>query len=61
MADFIKFSMWQQIFLQSKANGAPYHGDQLPAWEWKWPKDTFLQRRLRELRRERRADDSIHP
>ena len=31
-------SYWQSIFLQSKANGAAYNGDDLPGWSWNWPK-----------------------
>jgi hypothetical protein len=41
-----KPSFWQLIFLQSKVNGAPYNGDQLPGHNWDWPKDTYLRRRL---------------
>jgi hypothetical protein len=41
-----KPSFWQLIFLQSKVNGAPYNGDELPGRSWDWPKDTYLQRRL---------------
>lgn len=48
--DVEKTSLWQQVFLQSKVNGAPYRGDQLPGVHWEWPKDTFLQRRLRDAR-----------
>ena len=45
-----KPSFWQLVFTQSKVNGAAYEGEQLPGTNWKWPKDTFLQRRLREMR-----------
>jgi hypothetical protein len=48
--DLEKPSFWQQVFLQSKVNGAPYHGDRLSGHNWNWPKDTYLQRRLRYLR-----------
>ncbi|HET8669374.1 MAG TPA: hypothetical protein VFM05_01755 [Candidatus Saccharimonadales bacterium] len=41
-----KPSYWQLIFLQSKANGAPYKGEVLPGQSWDWPKDTYFQRRL---------------
>ena len=41
-------SFWQLVFSQSKVNGAPYNGEQLPGRIWDWPKDTYLQRRLRE-------------
>ena len=40
-------SFWQLVFSQSKVNGAPYNGEQLPGRVWDWPKDTYLQRRLR--------------
>ena len=39
-------SPWQVIFLVSKANGANYKGDELPARKWDWPRETYLQRRL---------------
>jgi hypothetical protein len=45
-----KPSFWQLVFAQSKANGGHYIGEQLPGSNWEWPKDTFLQRRLREVR-----------
>ena len=45
-----KQSYWQLIFSQSKANGAPYYGESLPGRNWDWPKDTYLQRRLQEVR-----------
>jgi len=48
-----KASVWQQIFLQSKVNGAPYYGDSLPGRHWNWPKDSYLKRRLRHVRADR--------
>jgi len=39
-------SFWQLVFSQSKVNGAPYFGENLPGRAWDWPKDTYLQRRL---------------
>lgn len=42
-----KPSLWQLVFLQSKINGGAYHGEQLPRQNWSWPKDTYLQQRLR--------------
>jgi hypothetical protein len=42
-----KPSYWQVIFLQSKVNGATYKGEGLPLRGWDWPKNTYLQRRLR--------------
>jgi hypothetical protein len=44
--DSEKQSFWQLVFLQSKVNGAPYYGEELPGRNWNWPKDTYLQRRL---------------
>ena len=41
-------SFWQLVFSQSKVNGGPYNGEQLPGRIWDWPKDTYLQQRLRE-------------
>lgn len=40
-------TFWQLVFLQSKVNGATYGGEQLPRRNWSWPKDTYLQQRLR--------------
>jgi hypothetical protein len=45
-----KQSFWQLVFAQSKANGALYIGEELPGRTWNWPKDTYLQRRLRQVR-----------
>jgi hypothetical protein len=45
--DLVKPSFWQLVFMQSKVNGAAYHGKQLPRRNWNWPKDTYLQQRLR--------------
>ncbi|MGH7765870.1 MAG: hypothetical protein ACREQP_00315 [Candidatus Binatia bacterium] len=41
---------WEMIFKLSKVNGALYLGDTLPPQNWKWPKNTWLQERLRDLR-----------
>jgi len=40
-------SYWQLVFLPSKVNGAAYTGEELPGRNWDWPKNTYLQRRLR--------------
>ncbi|MGH7766336.1 MAG: hypothetical protein ACREQP_02685 [Candidatus Binatia bacterium] len=53
-----KPSVWQQIFLQSKVNGAPYYGDLLPGRDWNWPKDSYLKRRLKRVRSQPFSDDS---
>jgi hypothetical protein len=44
---------WQLVFNQSRVNGAEYFGDQLPCNSWDWPKNTFLQKRLSELKKQR--------
>jgi ABC transporter substrate binding protein len=49
-------STWQRIFLQSKVNGASYRGEQLSGFNWSWPQNTYLQRRLKQLRRYRSSD-----
>lgn len=41
-------SYWQAIFIQSKANGCPYRGDDLPHSKWQWPRDTWFQEQLRD-------------
>lgn len=42
--------IWLNVFSNSKVNGAEYREDKLPLHTWAWPTDTFLQRRLRQLR-----------
>jgi hypothetical protein len=44
-----RLSLWSQVFNNSRVNGAPYLGDDLPSHRWTWPTDTYLQRRLRAL------------
>ena len=51
-----KPSFWQLVFAQSKVNGAQYQGEHLPGYNWEWPKDTFLQRRLREVKWDQATD-----
>jgi len=41
-----KMSCWQSIFLQSKANGCSYRGEDLPHTKWQWPRDTWFQEQL---------------
>ena len=43
-------SSWQLIFIQSKVNNGVYDGDRLVAQNWEWPKDTWFQTRLHDLR-----------
>jgi hypothetical protein len=40
----------QRVFLNSRANGAQYDGQQLPLQRYVRPRGTFLQRRLAEIR-----------
>ena len=49
--DLGKPSFWQLVFLQSKVNGAQYTGEWLSLRSWQWPENTYLQRRLKDLRR----------
>jgi hypothetical protein len=46
----VEANLWLKVFYNSRANGAPYYGDYLPAHLWSWPSGTYLQRRLREVR-----------
>ena len=41
-----RLSLWLQVFNNSKVNGAPYLGEDLPAHRWTWPTDTYMRRRL---------------
>ncbi len=38
------------IFEIARVNGGEYRGEHLPSNQWKFPKGTWLQRRLEELR-----------
>jgi hypothetical protein len=42
---------WELIFCLSRVNNGVYDGDRLAAQNWQWPEDTWLQTRLRYLRR----------
>jgi hypothetical protein len=44
-------SAWQLIFSQSKVNNGFYDGDRLVSQNWEWPKKTWFQNRLRDLRK----------
>jgi len=59
--DLGKSSFWQLVFSQSKVNGAPYTEEWLSLRSWKWSENTYLQRRLKYLRRYRSSDfDNLH-
>ena len=40
---------WQTIFELSRVNGASYGEESLPYTNWNWPKETWLQKKRREL------------
>jgi hypothetical protein len=48
---------WELIFIQSRANDGWYNEDALPTHVWAWPKETWLKKRLRELRSEEKDRD----
>ena len=48
--DLERPSFWQLVFAQSKVNGARYFDEELPNQNWSWPKETYLQRRIRDTR-----------
>jgi len=52
-------TFWQLVFSQSKVNGAPYPGDHLEGNNWNWPEDTFLRRRLRQVRFDQASDNNM--
>ena len=43
-------SVWKQIFLESKVNGAPYRGEMLTRNYIPWPKSTWLKERTKRVR-----------
>ena len=47
-------SSWQLIFIQSKVNDGRYDGDHLVPQSWDWPKETWFQMRLGNLRKRNR-------
>ncbi len=40
----------------SPANGEPYRGDELSEHPWGWPKGTWFQKRLKEVREKKLRD-----
>jgi hypothetical protein len=42
---------WELIFLHSKVNDGFYDEARLPDLKWDWPRETWLQERLRHLRK----------
>ena len=49
-------SFWQLIFGQSKVNGARYDGENLTTSPWRWPTNTYLQRRRQLLKNSQAYD-----
>ena len=47
----------EKIFLLSRANGAAYQGDLLPAYRWDWPKNGWLTKRREAIKRLASDDD----
>jgi hypothetical protein len=48
--DIIEHTNWQRVFRLSVVNGAENFQYLLPEQKIDWPKNTYLQSRLRELR-----------
>ena len=42
---------WEWIFRQSRVNNGIYDGDRLAAHAWDWPRQTWFQERLRQVRK----------
>jgi hypothetical protein len=51
-------SFWQLVFGQSKVNGARYDGENLTTSTWRWPTNTYLQRRRQLLKNSQAFDHS---
>lgn len=47
----------QRIFLLSRANGTDNRQDLLPVNGWKWPDQTWLQRRLAKIKEKKEANN----
>ena len=43
-------SNWEAIFSQSPVNKGFYNGEKLPQVHWAWPKRTWFQARLNQVR-----------
>jgi hypothetical protein len=51
-------SFWQLVFGQSKVNGARYDGENLTTSPWRWPTNTYLQRRRQLLKNSQAFDQA---
>lgn len=48
----IKPQDWRLVFELARVNGAENYQHELPAQGWDWPKQTYLQTRLEQKRKE---------
>ena len=46
---------WEAIFSQSPVNNGYYNGEKLPQVHWEWPKYTWFQARLNQVREHERT------
>ena len=46
---------WEAVFSQSPVNEGYYNGEQLPQVRWAWPRSTWFQARLNQLREHERV------
>jgi hypothetical protein len=53
-------SFWQLVFGQSKVNGGRYDGENLTTSRWRWPTNTYLQRRRQLLKNSQAFDQPGH-
>jgi hypothetical protein len=51
----VVMNTWEAIFSQSPVNEGFYNGDQLPQVRWAWPRKTWFQVRLDQIRDHERA------
>jgi hypothetical protein len=45
-----QMNTWEAIFSQSPVNNGYYNGEKLPQAHWDWPKRTWFQARLNQVR-----------
>ena len=46
---------WKAVFSRSPVNQGRYNGEQLPQVRWAWPRATWFQTRLDQIRDQERA------
>ena len=49
--EIFAMNAWESIFVQSPVNEGRYDEDELPYLNWDWPKETWFQTRLNQLRK----------